>query len=119
MIPAQVRIFVCTEPVDMRQGFDRLALAARQRTGADPQAGGMLVVFANRTATRIKVLWFEPHGCCILYKRAHRAVFELPTSDGSVSVHIDSAALARLLAGTARPSRRSRARKEENLRTAS
>ncbi len=35
MIPAQVRIFVCTEPVDMRQGFDRLALAARQRTGVD------------------------------------------------------------------------------------
>jgi transposase len=79
----------------------------------------MLVVFANRAATRIKVLWFEPHGCCILYKRAHRAVFELPTSEGSVSVHIDSAALARLLAGTARPYRRPRARKEDHQRAAS
>ena len=25
MIPGEVRIFVCTEPIDMRLGFDRLA----------------------------------------------------------------------------------------------
>jgi transposase len=109
MIPSQVRIFVCTEPVDMRQGFDRLALAARERVGQDPLQGGALFVFANRGATRLKVLWFERHGCCVLYKRLHRAVFELPTSAGSVSVHIDSASLARLLSGTPRPSRRKRA----------
>jgi len=30
MIPGGVRIFVCTEPVDMRQGFDRLAQTARE-----------------------------------------------------------------------------------------
>jgi transposase len=95
MIPAQVRIFVCTEPVDMRQGFDRLALAARERVGHDPQHGGALFVFANRGATRIKILWFESHGCCILYKRLHRAVFELPTSAGMASVHIDSIARGR------------------------
>jgi len=27
MIPSHVRIFVCTEPVDMRRSFDGLALA--------------------------------------------------------------------------------------------
>jgi transposase len=112
VISAAVRIFVCTEPVDMRQGFDRLMLAARERTQLDPQQGGALFVFANRGATRIKVLWFEGHGCCILYKRLHRAVFELPVSAGGVSVHIDSAALARLLAGTARTPKRSRASRE-------
>lgn len=109
MIPSAVRIFVCTEPVDMRQGFDRLMLAARDRTQHDPQSGGALFVFANRGATRIKVLWFERNGCCILYKRLHRAVFELPAAAGAASVHIDSAALARLLAGTARAPKRSRA----------
>jgi len=109
VIPSAVRIFVCTEPVDMRQGFDRLMLAARDRTQHDPQSGGALFVFANRGATRIKVLWFERNGCCILYKRLHRAVFELPAAAGAASVHIDSAALARLLAGTARAPKRSRA----------
>jgi hypothetical protein len=28
MIPATVRVFVCTEPQDMRRGFDRLAQVA-------------------------------------------------------------------------------------------
>jgi transposase len=110
VIPSAVRIFVCTEPVDMRHGFDRLMLAAREKTRQDPIQGGALFVFANRGATRIKVLWFEHHGCCILYKRLHRAVFELPASAGAASVHIDSAALARLLAGTARAARRARSR---------
>ena len=108
MIPSAVRIFVCTEPVDMRQGFDRLMLAAREKTQHDPQSGGALFVFANRGATRIKVLWFERNGCCILYKRLHRAVFELPVAGGAASVHIDSAALARLLAGSERAPKRPR-----------
>ena len=102
MIPAGVRIFVCTEPIDMRQGFDRMALAARERVGEDPQQGGALFVFANRRATRLKVLWFEKNGMCVLYKRLHRAVFELPTSSNGRSIMIDGAALARLIAGETR-----------------
>jgi transposase len=103
MIPPGVRIFVCTEPVDMRRGFDRLAQTAREIVGLDPQQGGMLVVFANRRASRIKVLWFERNGYCMLYKRLHRAVFELPLAGaGAASVHIDGPALARLLVGRAK-----------------
>jgi transposase len=106
MIPSGVRIFVCTEPVDMRQGFDRLAQAARDRIGHDPQQGDALFVFANRRARRLKVLWFERNGYCLLYKRLHGAVFELPAAvDGQASVHIDSVALSRLLAGVARDKR--------------
>lgn len=100
MIPAGVRIFVCTAPIDLRHGFDRLAQAARERVGADPMSGGALFVFANKRATRLKVLWFERNGFCVLYKRLHDAVFELPAAGaGSASVRIDAAQLARLLAG--------------------
>ena len=103
MIPSGVRIFVCTEPVDMRRGFDRLAQTAKEVLGVDPQRGGVLCVFANRRASRIKVLWFERNGYCLLYKRLHRAVFELPMAGaGTTSVHIDAAALAKLLAGRAK-----------------
>lgn len=103
MIPASVRIFVCTEAVDMRFGFDRLAQLARERVGQDPVAGGALFIFAGKSATRLKVLWFEGHGMCMLYKRLHRAVFELPIgSAGAASVAIDTAALGRLLTGVAR-----------------
>jgi transposase len=106
MIPGAVRIFVCTTAVDMRLGFDRLVQVARERIGHDPVAGGALFVFAGKRATRLKVLWFEGHGLCILYKRLHRAVFEVPVGrDGEVCVRIDAAALARLLAGTPREGR--------------
>ena len=106
MIPGNIRIWMCTEPADMRHGFDRLAQTARERIGEDPQSGGVLVVFANRRATRLKLLWFERNGCCLLYKRLHRAVFDLPSGPrGSLSVHIDSVALAKLLAGVPRAER--------------
>lgn len=102
MIPPAVRIFVCTETVDMRLGFDRLAYLVRSRVGEDPE-GGALVVFANRAATRVKCLWFDRNGYCLLYKRLHRAVFALPLpTAGARAVRIDGAALAQLLAGVAR-----------------
>jgi transposase len=84
----------------MRRGFDRLAQTAREQLGHDPQRGGALFVFANRRATRLKILWFERNGYCMLYKRLHRARFELPAAAaGSASVHVDAPSLAKLLAG--------------------
>lgn len=107
MIPAGVRIFVCTDPVDMRYGFDRLAQLVRERVGCDPLTGGALFVFAGKSATRLKVLWFDRNGLCLLYKRLHRAVFELPAAaSGAASIHIDAAALARLLGGVAKEDKR-------------
>jgi transposase len=105
MIPAAVRIFVCTEAIDMRQGFDRLAHVVTSKLGGDPQAGSIFV-FGNRNATRLKALWFDHNGYCLLYKRLHRAVFELPSSGGGVSVQIDARQLAELLRGSPRASRR-------------
>ena len=109
MIPGGVRIFVCSSPVDLRHGFDRLAQTARERMGADPMSGGALFVFGNKRATRLKVLWFEKNGFCLLYKRLHQALFELPAAGaGSASVHIDAPALAKLLAGVPKDEVRSR-----------
>ncbi len=85
MIPSGVRIFVCSAPVDLRLGFDRLAHAARERVGTDPMSGGALFVFTNKRATRLKVLWFERNGFCLLYKRLHQAVFELPAASAGSS----------------------------------
>ena len=65
MIPSSVRIFVCQQPQDMRRSFDGLALAAREHLGEDPQSGA-LFVFVNKRGNRLKVLWFERHGYCLL-----------------------------------------------------
>lgn len=104
MIPSGVRIFLCVEPVDMRLGFDRLAQVARERVGRDPVEGGALFVFGGRKVSRLKVLWFDRNGLCLLYKRYHQAKFELPRAGGGQRVlHIDAAALAALLAGVPCP----------------
>jgi transposase len=107
MIPADVRIFVCTEPIDMRRSFDGLALAARERLGQDPRQGG-LFAFVNRRANRLKVLWFDRNGYCLLYKRLHQALFCVPPAADGVAARIDGAALLELVAGVARPARRGR-----------
>jgi transposase len=100
VIPSGVRIFLCVEPVDMRLGFDRLAQVVRERVGRDPVEGGALFVFGGRRASRLKVLWFDRNGLCLLYKRFHHAKFELPrASAGQRVLHIDAAVLAALLAG--------------------
>jgi transposase len=101
MIPVTVRIFVCTEPVDMRSGFDRLALLARDKLQQDPRSG-VLLVFTGRRRDRLKAMWWDHNGYCILYKRFHQAVFELPApleAVSGVSMRIDGQMLAALLAG--------------------
>lgn len=111
MIPVSVKIYVHREPVDMRRGFDRLALLARQATGLDAQSGA-LFIFANRSADKLKVLWWDRNGYCVLYKRLHRARFVLPipTASGALSVQIEGRQLAELLAGQAKETRRTKNR---------
>ncbi|MDQ2991942.1 MAG: IS66 family insertion sequence element accessory protein TnpB [Candidatus Eremiobacteraeota bacterium] len=100
MIPTAVRIFVCTERQDMRRSFDALALAVKERLELEPQSGA-LFVFASKRSNRLKVLWFDGNGYCILYKRLHAARFELPEASESHRpiATIDARALAMLLRG--------------------
>jgi len=95
-----VRIFVCTQPVDLRRSFDGLALATRQMLGEDPRSGA-LFCFLNRRSNRLKVLWFDRNGYCLLYKRLHRARFVLPDSGDPAkgSLRIDGGALGALIRG--------------------
>jgi transposase len=104
VISGAVRIFVCTVPQDMRRSFDGLALAVRERLGQDPE-GGSVFVFINRRANRLKALWFDQNGYCILYKRLHRALFRVPrATDEQLPIkQIDGTAFARLLRGVERP----------------
>lgn len=68
MIPVNVRILVCTEPVDMRRGFDSLAQLARDKLQQDPRSGALLI-FTGRRRDRLKALWWDRNGYCVLYKR--------------------------------------------------
>lgn len=114
MIPVSVKIYVHRKPVDMRRGFDRLALLAREATGQDARSGA-LFIFANRAADKLKILWWDRNGYCVLYKRLHRARFlvPVPAEGGALSVQIEGRQLAALLAGQAKEAR---TRKRHGLR---
>ena len=109
MMPPDVRIFVCLHPVDFRRSFDGLAQTTREILHKDPQSGA-LFVFVNKRKNRIKALWWDQTGYCLLYKRLHQAIVVLPEGEaGQPSVHIDGVALRDLIAG--QPKHRSMHRK--------
>ena len=72
------RVFLCTLPTDMRRGFDGLAGMVREHLGGDPLSGD-LFVFRSRRGDRVKLLYFEPDGFCLWYKRLEEGTFKLPT----------------------------------------
>jgi len=66
----------------------------------DPQSGA-LFVFASKRGNRLKVLWFDRNGYCILYKRLHGGLFELPdaTDVERPIATLDARSLAAILRG--------------------
>jgi transposase len=106
MLATGTRILVCTEPQDMRRSFDRLAQVARDILGEEPLESGALYVFVSKSATRVKVLWWDKNGYCLLYKRLHHALFRLPRDAPKVgaAMQIDERALAELLRGVEKES---------------
>jgi len=108
MLPRATRILVCTQPQDMRRSFDRLSSVVRDVLGHDPM-DGTLYVFIGKTPTRVKVLWWDRNGYCLLVKRLHRALIRRPraVSDQASTVSIDGQGLAELLEGVDRKTTRS------------
>lgn len=110
MIAGSARVLVCSQPQDMRRSFDRLAEVVRQ-LGEDPLSGSMYV-FVGRRPTRIKVLWWDGSGLCLLYKRLNRAIFRMPAAAATTDVvQVDLAALKELMAGVARETKNIRREK--------
>ena len=96
---ATVRIWLATEPADMRCGFDRLAERAAAVTGQDPLSGH-LFLFRSRGGDRLKVLYFDRDGFALWYKRLEEGTFKLPRTGGAVaSVELRGSELAMILDG--------------------
>ncbi len=101
MLPSGMRVLVCTAHQDMRKSFDTLAAVVSTHLNESPQSG-TLYVFFGRGARRVKVLWWDANGYCLLAKRLHRALFVVPKGGEAVSVRIDGAALGQLLRGVSK-----------------
>jgi len=97
-LPSSVRIYLSTEPGDMRKGIDSL-VAMLRRCGADPFSGH-LFVFISRRKNRAKILTWERGGFVLWYKRLERGVFAMPRlTPAGTTAELDPGQLAMLLDG--------------------
>jgi transposase len=105
MLPSDVPIYVATETIDMRWSFDILAGVVRERLGEEPRNGALFVFFGRRF-DRMKILFFDQTGYCLLYKRLDRGTFHVPSAAaGQRGVVVDEEELALLLEGLDLPER--------------
>ena len=100
MISTKMPIYCATSPVDLRRSFDGLAAAAKETLAKDPRSGA-LFLFVNKAGNRLKAIWWDRTGYCLLYKRLERGVFRFPSAvrPGDTSVTIDSTEFAKILEG--------------------
>jgi transposase len=96
-LSAAVRVYLATEPADMRKSFDGLAALASNRLDLDPFSGH-LFVFVNKRRDRLKVLYWDRDGMAVWAKRLERGTFRVPSGSAG-RVEMTTAELAALLAG--------------------
>ncbi len=71
---SQLRIWLYTQPADMRKSYNGLTALVKQKLQEDPLSG-QLFVFINRKRTQMKVLYFDRSGYCIWAKRLEQGLF--------------------------------------------
>ena len=93
-----VRIWLCTEPTDMRKSFNGLSSLVKHRLESDP-LNGQLYVFVNRRKTQMKILYFDCSGYAIWSKRLEQGQFVVRHSSADIKQSISFAQLQCLLEG--------------------
>ncbi|TWT42802.1 IS66 Orf2 like protein [Thalassoglobus neptunius] len=76
-LTGSLRVFVCTQPADMRRSFDGLCGMAQNLMKQDPLSGH-LFLFRNRNRDRLKILYWNNDGLVIWYKRLEQGTWQVP-----------------------------------------
>ena len=95
--PGGARVLVATGPVDFRKGAEGLAALVLDQIRLDPFSG-MVFVFRAKRADRIKVLWWDGSGVCLLSKRLEDGQFRWPKVENG-TIRLSAAQLSALLEG--------------------
>jgi transposase len=91
------RVLIATRPVDFRKGADSLAALVKAAFGADPFSG-VVYVFRAKKADRVKLIWWDGTGLCLMAKRLEQGVFHWPAIHDGV-MRLTSAQFGALLEG--------------------
>ena len=97
-LPSTVKIFLITEPTDMRKGFYTLADIVR-KLGKNPLSGH-LFVFLSKKCDRCKILFWNDGGYILWYKKLEKGRFKKPKdTSNQKEIYISSSQLTMILEG--------------------
>lgn len=97
-VPASVRIYLATQPTDMRKGS--YSLAALVKSAGFDVYTGQFFVFLNRRRDRLKLLTWQTGGFVVLSKTLEQGSFKPPSFEAvQTTVCLESSQLAMLLDG--------------------
>src|SRR5690606_2316439 len=83
--PSSIRVYVATEPMDVRKSFDGLSAAAQHVLEKDPMSGHLFVFF-NRRGNQVRCLFWDRTGIApgtpsgVILNPPQEAVCGLPTT---------------------------------------
>lgn len=75
-------LWLCTAPMDMRAGVDKLSLHVQQALGRAP-CDGTAYVFTNQRRSRLKLVCWDGTGVWMCLRRLHRGQFAWPQDGDS------------------------------------
>jgi transposase len=94
---AEMQVLVATKPVDFRKQADGLAAIVQAALGADPFCG-TIYVFRSKRMDRVKLLWWDGTGICLMAKRLENGQFRWPPIEDGL-MKLSAVQLATLLEG--------------------
>ncbi|HEY9783782.1 MAG TPA: IS66 family insertion sequence element accessory protein TnpB [Candidatus Obscuribacterales bacterium] len=98
-LPPSTKIFLCSEPVDMRKSFDALSGLVTTHFGQNPLSGHLFVFFSRRRDC-MKILLWDLDGFVLYYKRLESGTVAWLNDFGlGPNCQISSSDFAALLAG--------------------
>ena len=70
-------IWLCPNPIDFRKQIDGLIILVADHLKLNPTSG-QLFLFRNKTANKIKILWWDKNGFWLCYKRFEKGKLKFP-----------------------------------------
>lgn len=97
IMPQNPRVLIATKPVDFRKGMDGLAAIVAAELKLEPFSG-IVYVFRSKRADRVKLLFWDGTGVCLIAKRLEGGKFRWPKVEDGV-MRLSPAQLSALLEG--------------------
>ncbi len=88
LLPFNAQIWFYRQPIDFRKQIDGIVYLVADTLEKDPTSG-QLFVFRNKSADKLKMLYWDDQGFWLLYKRFEKMRFKFPgISDDAMELSI-------------------------------